>query len=66
MNNDFLDDKSKILFIANKCPHYRLTFFKLFPKDKTDFIFTEESKTLLPNSFLVKGQGINKFKIHLG
>lgn len=59
----------KILFIANKCPSYRIPLFnELSKRLNVKFIFTHEKKKIKDlniNYISLKGIGYKKFKINL-
>lgn len=60
---------TKIIFIANKAPKYRLPFFNgLAKRLNIKFIFTHENDKipeLIADHICVKGIGYKKYKIHL-
>jgi len=64
-----MKSKNKILFIANKAPHYRLPFFNgLAKKENIKFIFTNEKEKIIgldANHKVIRGKCWGKFKIHL-
>ena len=64
-----MSDK-KILFIANKCPPYRVPFFnRIAKKSDITFLFVNEEDKIAdlesPQKIL-KGKGLGKYKIHPG
>ena len=62
--------KKSVLFIANKCPHYRIPLFNaLAEKFDIDFVFTHEEKKitgLKASQKILRGIGRGKFKVHFG
>jgi len=63
-----MKNKKRVLFVTNKCPHYRMALFNdLAKKSDVTFYLTDESKRiegLRSKQIISSGKGISKLRVH--